>query len=373
MKSHKLLVICLIAIVAFVLIASPVMAQGFIKSLSNPIVTPTDPGETQGVGAPWVIYEAGGVYPYKMWYTGIDAAGIPSINYAESTDGIVWLKSASNPIFEGALGGWDAGGVGGACVFKDGSVYKMYYTGLTGAVPAIGLAWSTDGITNWNRVGLLPVLSGSANAADWDGWGVAFPSVIKNGLLYQMWYTGRHNDGSGSIIGNLGIGYATSGDGLLWIKNNPDLPVMTASAGWDNRGVGACSVQYNGSSYHMLYTGFMTGVPGVICRIGETTSTDPAVWTNGVTVLDEGAAPNWDEKGVATPTWIVHGGQIQMWYTGAATGNGAQGSAMQIGEAHTENPPVPASTTTSVIVMIAGLAAVIGAVSVWNMRRAHNS
>ena len=71
-------------------------------------------------------------------------------------------KHAGNPVLAvGAAGSWDDDAVWGPAVLKEGSSYKMWYTGDDGANPSrIGLATSTDGIT-WTKAAANPVLSPS--------------------------------------------------------------------------------------------------------------------------------------------------------------------------------------------------------------------
>jgi hypothetical protein len=79
---------------------------------------------------------------YRMWYRGCQAAapvvGGPSqgvIGYAESNDGITWVKvKQGGPLGEaldkGAAGQFDSGGLTTPAVFLDGSTWNMYYAGF---------------------------------------------------------------------------------------------------------------------------------------------------------------------------------------------------------------------------------------------------
>ena len=68
-------------------------------------------------------------------------------------------KYSGNPVLvAGADGSWDDDGVWGPAVLKEGSSYKLWYTGDDGANPSrIGLATSTDGMT-WTKAAANPVL-----------------------------------------------------------------------------------------------------------------------------------------------------------------------------------------------------------------------
>jgi predicted GH43/DUF377 family glycosyl hydrolase len=355
MNFRKLFVICLTVVMALFLVASPILAAGeLVKSPANPVIMPLDAWEGSQVGAPCVILEG---FTYKMWYSGVDGAGFPAIGYAYSTDGLNWTK-VGTVMVHGGTSAWDSDGVGGACVIFDGTNYQMWYTGLKNLVPAIGHATSLNG-TFWTK-DTLPVMVGTSSS--WDAYGVAFPSVIKTGTTYQMWYTGRSNDSS--LLGLLAIGYATSPDGDSWTKS-PSNPVLQLdSTGWDNRGVGACSVvRTSPTSYLMYYTGFITG-GSQLASIGSATSSDGETWNkSGVAPVLEGTASEWDFRGVAAPSVIIHSGNTRMWYTGA----GGEGD-LAIGEAHILSN-VPASSNLSTALMIAGMLVLIVGVSIWQMRR----
>jgi hypothetical protein len=90
---------------------------------------------------------------YRMWYRGCQAAapvvGGPSqgvIGYAESNDGITWIKLKQNgpsgeAVIKGAPGQFDSGGLTTPSVFLDGNVWNMFYAGFdTTGQYRIGLA-----------------------------------------------------------------------------------------------------------------------------------------------------------------------------------------------------------------------------------------
>jgi hypothetical protein len=88
---------------------------------------------------PSVVKESDSLY--RMWYRGCQAPGPfggPSkgtIGYAESNDGITWVKiRQSGPLGEalsaGAAGSFDSVGLTTPSVFIDGSTWTMYYAGF---------------------------------------------------------------------------------------------------------------------------------------------------------------------------------------------------------------------------------------------------
>ncbi len=88
---------------------------------------------------------------YRMWYRGCDAPGNPNgpsrgtIGYAESNDGITWVKIPQPgpngaALGLGAPGSFDAGGLTTPSVFMGATTWEMYYAGVNSGVYNIGLA-----------------------------------------------------------------------------------------------------------------------------------------------------------------------------------------------------------------------------------------
>ena len=78
---------------------------------------------------------------YRMWYRGCQAPGPfggPSrgvIGYAESNDGITWVKvrqpgPSGEAVTLGAAGQFDSAGLTTPSVFLDGNTWTMYYAGF---------------------------------------------------------------------------------------------------------------------------------------------------------------------------------------------------------------------------------------------------
>jgi hypothetical protein len=174
---------------------------------------------------------------YRMWYWDVGALyDVSAIGYTESPDGVSWYnyQSCQNgavPIVSGGDPWWNRGSYGPCDVlynpgaFNTGTdwTFTMYYDGTTGGDEAIGLGFSSDGIT-WTGYDADsdgkadPVLSGTYVSGDWDYNYVSRATIIKNADDdYEMWYSG------GVWTMNHGIGYATSSDGINWTRdaNNP--------------------------------------------------------------------------------------------------------------------------------------------------------
>jgi hypothetical protein len=282
-----------------------------------------------------------------------------------------FTKEPTNPVLTG-VGAWESDGVAAGSVILDGSTYKMWYSGYDDdGITQIGYATSTNGI-DWDKYAGNPVLH-VGTPGNWDSFIVGGPSVIKDGATYKMWYTGSNSsligrigyatstdginwvkyasyvlnvgaagtweengvldpsvikdgptykmwysgrDVDGSILGLMAIGYATSNDGLVWYKGSN--PVMTKNlTGFDNRGVGGTHViKETAGTYTMYYTGFETGT-GLLSEIGIAASSNGLSWTRQATpVLKVGDGGSWEEEGVGDPCVIVTSSTIGLWYTG---------------------------------------------------------
>lgn len=276
---------------------------GFIKHENNPVLENGLIGDWDYdlVFAPTVIKDGP---TYKMWYTGSNGSGY-QIGYATSTDGINWTKHAGNPVLtNGTSGSWDYGHVYEPVVIKDNSTYKMWYTGFNGSNERIGYAESTDGI-NWTKYAGNPVLS--PTPGHFDGIHALFPSVIKDGSTYNMWYTGYD--------GSFQIGYATSANGINWSKyaGNPVLE-QGSSGSWDGHYVLSPSVVKNDSTYIIFYT----GENGSNYQIGYATSADGINWTKSSDnpILTPGPDDAWDNMSIEKPSVLIDNTVLKMWYSG---------------------------------------------------------
>lgn len=257
--------------------------------LKNDNTTPADSNTTNtngriGLGTSGTGDDAYTRYPdvikdgstYKMWYAGHDGTS-ERIYYATSPDGLVWTKydntAPSNSDTTGTNGriplGTDGTGddANTICpsVIKDGSTYKMWYTGSDGTNYRIYYATSPDGLTWTKYDNTIPTASNTIGtngriplgASGSDTVHAMCASVIKDGLYYKMWYT----------TNGARISYATSMDGLTWIKydnstpgvsdtttTNGRIPLGSGGSG-DDAGSGYSKVIKDGSSYKTWYTG----------------------------------------------------------------------------------------------------------------------
>ena len=280
------------------------------KPSSNPVL-PTGPSgawdenETHYLS---VIWDEG---TYKMWYAGYNGSS-QSIGYATSTDGINWTKYSGNPVLSPSEA-WEGSQLVLPEVIKHDGIYKMWYQNVS--IPRhIGYATSSDGI-NWTKHAGNPVINAGASG-EWDDNQIGPGTVIIDGGVYRMWYSGF--DGT-----QLGIGYATSTDGINWTKHLSN-PIFSALGSW------LPSVLKLGSTYYMWYSYTPSGGSA---SIGYATSNDGLQWTDwsGNPVLTKGSSGSWDDVEIQGPSVILDGNTFKLWYHGL-------GGPLQIGYATSQLP-----------------------------------
>jgi predicted GH43/DUF377 family glycosyl hydrolase len=135
------------------------------------------------------------------------------------------------------------------------------------------------------------------SASEWDSGFLEGPSVIKEDGQYKMWYCGYDIEVNGQASdGKANIGYATSTDGINWIKyeNNPIL--VTGNNTWDSIYVQDPHVIKYGDEYQMWYGGGDNDTY-YSQQVGYATSTDGINWNKSPLnpVLTRGNDGDWDK------------------------------------------------------------------------------
>ena len=223
-----------------------------------------------------------------------------------------WSKYPGNPVMEPDQD-WETRVIAPNAVLYDNEQYHMWYT--AGEFPAlggelsIGHAVSDDGLS-WTKDEVNPVFTRGDGVA-WDDKSVYKAAVLKIDSTYHMWYTGYSNEG-----GIIGIGHATSDDGLEWNRDDSQ-PVLTVgtSGEWDDSRVAHPTVVHDGSIFHMWYAGYKGD--GSTIELGHATSADGSVWTkdpqNPVISYD---VEGWDNPQLDYPFAIYDGAEFHIWYNG---------------------------------------------------------
>jgi len=253
---------------------------------------------------------------------------VVSISIAQTN----WTKdSTNNPVLTpGPAGAWDEGFAAVPSVIFDGSTYHLWYgayNGVTTRWDGIGYATSNDGIS-WTKYDdpattnppysqSDPVLT--PGPGNYDNIGAGLPSVLKLGAEYHMWYASDNH-----AAGNQGISisHATSLNGIHWIKDSLNNPVLDVGSNgtWDDTWVNSPSVVFDGSMYHMWYAAWNGNAPPDNVRIGHATAIHPdSAWTKDIQhnpVLVFGTSTCWDYDRVDAPAVVFDGTIFHMFYSG---------------------------------------------------------
>ncbi|MBI3987406.1 MAG: hypothetical protein HY343_10825, partial [Lentisphaerae bacterium] len=295
-----------------------------------PIAATAGRGDITHAGYCGILQDDDGTY--KMWYAGYLAPNW-RIFYATSPDGLAWTKVDNTVPVTG-----DNLGMLKPSVIKDGGVYKMWYMG-SGANWRTFYATSTNGLTwqKFNNANVVTtsdglctngiILLGSAGRGDQTG--IYGHSVLKEGGLYRMWYSGY--DGT-----YMYIFYATSTDGVSWVKYDNTIPPVSDASSSNGRvprgSAGRAdsfrayyhSVMKEGNTYHMWYTAYNNAND----RICYASSPDGLTWTkvdNTVPTSSDVTGTNGciplgvtgaDLGGVRLPCVMRDGDLFKMWYAG---------------------------------------------------------
>ena len=148
-----------------------------------------------------------------------------------------------------------------------------------------------------------------------DSFSAADPSVLKDGSVWKMWYTGDDSN-------KKRIAYATSTDGMTWAKGGkviaPEDPGVSANIQF---GAFAPTVWKTASGFSMLLTGRKLVGGGVFqTKIMETTSTDGLVWAGPSPALNpSGVNTKFDFSNLNSPDLLSDPGTssvYKLYYSG---------------------------------------------------------
>ncbi|MEK9179191.1 MAG: alpha/beta fold hydrolase, partial [Patescibacteria group bacterium] len=182
---------------------------------------------------PTVIKDTTG---YTMWYADSNA-GYIEIYRAISTDGITWQRNPETPVISKGTGSdFDRASASAPFVLKDGSVYKMWYSGHDTSAWRVGYATSPDGIS-WTKYAQNPVLQYADS-----------PDVQKTDSGYDMYF---HQTGpcSSNQIYKL-----SSTDGINWGDENSKETIICPTNWYESRALAPSVISVNGQT-RLYYTG----------------------------------------------------------------------------------------------------------------------
>lgn len=282
---------------------------GWRKYPGNPIL-----GAGLGVVFDACVLSDGGLF--RMWLSWRDCG---SIAYAESADGVAWSKPS---VVLAPDDGHHV--VNRPGVLHSASGYHMWYTQQTTTQSCVLYARSEDGLV-WHRVGSDAVL---APTEVWEKQSVMCPHVAweETSRIYRMWYS------AGEQYEPRAIGYATSTDGVSWIKHRGN-PVMRPckSHPWEGSRVTGCHVTKCDSWYVMFYIGFHGIHRAQICLARSRDGIHD--WErHPCNPIVSPSRDGWDCNAVYKPCALRCEGRWMLWY------NGRRGQSEQIGLAQLDGP-----------------------------------
>jgi predicted GH43/DUF377 family glycosyl hydrolase len=200
-----------------------------------------------------------------------------------------------NPVFQGTLAEtWDRNIRERGFILLEDGVYRMWYSGYTGAdsdPKYLGYATSTDGI-NWTRYSDRPIFE--------DKW-TEDMFVLKYGDLYYMYAEGK-NDVAHLLISPDGINWEEQGDlRILDTAGDPIPPPYGTPVIWIEKGV-----------WHLFYERDDNG-------IWLATSEDQRTWKNvdDDPVIRKGP-DSYDEGAVAANQVIRYEDKYYLYYHGSS-------------------------------------------------------
>lgn len=153
----------------------------------------------------------------------------------------------------------------------------------------------------WLKYSSNPVISPTIQSCD--SIHASSPSVIFDQGQYKMWYQGLNNTG-------WSICYATSIDGINWIKNPTSVITKTSYGESGIQEVNEPTVIKTSSQYQMWFKERINNKN----RIRYATSTDGILWNILPEIVLNGTQNSWDYDGPTNPYVYHDGSQYFLWY-----------------------------------------------------------
>ena len=176
---------------SYIGVAKSKNGMDFCRLTEQPVLSPEADFEGESVMNPCVLFENG---LYRMWYSAGETYEPNVLCYAESRDGIKWEKSPLNPILsKNPMKEYEQNRIGGCQVIPHPTLgYLVFYIGYRDINTAcICVAYSEDGVTDFHRCKLNPLIAPTAGG--WDNDSCYKPSALydKEDNCWRIWYNGR--------------------------------------------------------------------------------------------------------------------------------------------------------------------------------------
>ena len=161
----------------------------FERASDIPVMTPSASWEKSAIMNPDVLWDDTEQI-FKMWYSAGEQYEPNAIGYAESADGVHWSKNGNNPILQkNPDNTWEQHKVAGCHVVKADWYYMFYIGYFNEDYAQIGIARSKDGMHDWERHPMNPMIAPEPES--WDGEACYKPYPVFDGEKWMLWYNGR--------------------------------------------------------------------------------------------------------------------------------------------------------------------------------------
>ena len=222
--------------------------------------------DDSGIMPSWIVNEAHRKYLYYIgWNREVAVPYRLAIGLAVSEDGggsfrkvsegPVCDRSLEEPFFNTA-----------PCVLREDGTWRMWYVSCTGWEDVDGrpepryhvkYAESSDGLS-WRKTRHV--------CLDYDQRTGAFgrPCVYRDGSVYRMFYSYRGIAGyRDDPVQSYRLGYAESADGLVWTRRDDEVGIERSETGWDSEMMEYCHVYRHEGLNYLFYNGNGFGRTGI--------------------------------------------------------------------------------------------------------------
>ncbi len=208
-----------------------------------------------------------------------------------------WVKYEGNPVLGGQYGTcFDI------CVLRELGKFRMWVSWRP--KQSVAITESINGI-HWKPP---EIVLGPRTETGWED-DINRPIVVHRKDGYHMWYTGQAK-------GRSAIGYATSADGIAWVRQS-EKPVLVSEAPWEDVAVMCPHVMWDAADrlWKMWYSGGQQYEPNAI---GYATSKDGLRWDKYAAnpVLTPDPRFEWEKNRVAAAQVLLWKGWYYAFYIG---------------------------------------------------------
>lgn len=203
-------------------------------------------------------------------YNGTNQDNKSRIGWANSSDGITWVKQNIS-LNSGGDGVSISNSSQDPFIIYNGTHYLMYVED-TGQNPFANISmYVSTNMQTWERYGVVLTNNQSGN---WEERDVSSPTIIIDNGIWYMLYEGRGLSTNGQI------GLATSTNGIAWTKNSIN-PIFNTSNSWDYGGVVPDDIIKIDNTFYILYHAYC-----VYCKNSS------SIWSTGLITTTNLSNPN---------------------------------------------------------------------------------